>query len=305
MPNLPHVELDHQEQRDVVERRRDRRHQDDVEIADLQEFGDQERGGTEHRRRDDRAETPGCEQSARRLRAVTGAREHRPGNGADRHRRGHTRSRRAAEQERRQHDGTSRARVLATHRGEAEVEEELAGTRLLQERAVDREQDDQRRRHVDRRAENAFERLVHEPGEARHVVAAMRPLPREPRARESVGDEARYDDRDDPSRRAPARLEHEQHEHDAERDVGVRRCRVTVPEIVAALQQVDDGRGAGNGARRRPTTSAGCDNGPRSGTAGRRGRARSRREPAATPAQARSRAPRTGGTRSSRRALPS
>ncbi len=102
------------------------------------------------------------EQAARRLLAVACAREHRPGDRADRDRRRDARPGRPAEQERRQHDRAPRARVLAAHRREAEVEEELAGARLLQERAVDREQDDQRRRHVDRRAEDAFERLVHE-----------------------------------------------------------------------------------------------------------------------------------------------
>jgi hypothetical protein len=43
---LARVDLDHEQQRKVVEHRRDRGHQQHVEIADLQEFGDQECRGT-------------------------------------------------------------------------------------------------------------------------------------------------------------------------------------------------------------------------------------------------------------------
>ena len=49
---------------EVVEAGRDRRHPDHFEIADLEKFGDQERGGAENRRRDDRAEPAGREQPA-------------------------------------------------------------------------------------------------------------------------------------------------------------------------------------------------------------------------------------------------
>ena len=59
--------------------------------------------------------------------------------------------------------------------GEREVDEELAGAGLRQERAVDREQDDERRRHVDRDAEDALERDVQVPDEPGDIVAAMRP----------------------------------------------------------------------------------------------------------------------------------
>src|SRR5262249_46870541 len=156
----------------------------------------------------------------------------------------HTRSRGAAEEERRKHDRASGARVLAAHRGEAEVEEELAGARMLQERAVDREQDDQRRRYLDRGAENAFERLVKEARHARYVVAAVRPLTRQPRTRESVGEKGDDDAADDPARRAAAGFEHEQHESDAEEDIEPSGNDIAVPEVVASREQVDDGRHA-------------------------------------------------------------
>ena len=59
--------LNHQENRQVIEDGRDRRHDQDLQVGDLQELGDQERGGAERRRRQQRAD-------ARR-------RQHRPGGG--------------------------------------------------------------------------------------------------------------------------------------------------------------------------------------------------------------------------------
>ncbi len=295
---LARVDLDHQEQRHVVEQRRHRRHQQHVEVADLQELGDQERGGAEHRRRDDRAQSAGGEQSAGGLLAVARALEHRIGDRADRHRRRHAGARRPAEQERREHHGAPGARVLAAHRREAPVQEELAGARVLQERAVDREQDDERRRDVDRGAEDAFERLVQESRQARDVVAAVRPLAGQPRSDECVGEEQRDHEQHDPARRAAHRLEHEQHERDAEEHVGAIRQRVAVPEVVAAGEQVGD--------RSPRRASAQHDVPPHQAiaealrdreTAGRRAAASSPRGPGAAPAPERSRRPRTGGRR--------
>ena len=251
---LARVELDHQEQRQVVEDRRDRRHQQHVEVADLQELRDQERRGAQHRRRDDRAEPARCQQSAGRVLRVTGALEHRPGHRADRHRGRDAGAGRPAQQERREHHGAPGPAVLAAHRGEAPVEEELARARVLQERAVDREQDDERRRDVDRGAEDPLERLVQEAREARHVVAAVRPLARQPRSEESVGEEERDHEQHDPAGRAPHRLEHEHDERRAEDHVPAVGQRVAVPEVVAAREQVDD-RGDRRPTRaRRPTT---------------------------------------------------
>ena len=240
----PHVELDHHEQRKVVEAGRDDRHHDHVEVADLQELGDQERRGAQHRRRDDRAQASGGEQSAGSLLSVAGLREHRPGDRSDRHRGRDAGARGPAQKERREHDGAAGARVLAAHRGEAPVQEEAPRARLLQERAVDREQDDERRRHVDRGPEDAFERLVEETRQARDVVAAVRPLAGEPRADERVGDERPDHERHDPSRRAPAGLEHEQQEREAEERVARAGRDVAVPDVVAAGKQVGDRREA-------------------------------------------------------------
>ena len=170
--------------------------------------------------------------------------EHRPGHRADRHGRRDAGAGRPAEQERREHNGASRARVLAAHRGEAPVEEELAGARLLQERAVDREQDDERARDVDRGAEDPLERLVEESRQARDVVAAVRPLAGQPRPGERVGDESADDAGHDPSGRAAAGLEHEHDERDAEERVRGARHHVAVPDVVTAREEVGDRREA-------------------------------------------------------------
>jgi hypothetical protein len=61
------------------------------------------------------------------------------------------------------------------HERHGEVDEELSGAGMLQERTVDREQDDQRRRDIDRNAENALQRDKEMADELRNVVAAVRP----------------------------------------------------------------------------------------------------------------------------------
>ena len=80
-----------------------------------------------------------------------------------------------------------------------------------------REQDDQRRRHVDGDAENAFERDEQMADEARRVVAAMGPWRRQIRPEHGVGDERQRHDRHDPAGGAPRRFEQQHNEDDAER----------------------------------------------------------------------------------------
>src|SRR5207245_2628630 len=100
------------------------------------------------------------EQATRRLLAVAGLGEHRIRDRAESHRGGDARPRGTAEQERGEHHRAAGAGRLAAHRREREVDVELAGAGVLQERAVDGEQDDQRRRNVDRDAVDAFQRHV-------------------------------------------------------------------------------------------------------------------------------------------------
>jgi hypothetical protein len=245
---LAGVDLDHQEQCQVVQQRGDARHQQHVEVRDLQELGDQERRRAEHRRRDDRAQAARGEQPAGGVLLVADLLEHRVRDRAERHRRRHAGPRRPAEQERREHDGAAGARRLAAHRREREVEIELSGARELQERAVDREQDDQRRRDVDGDAEDPLERHVHHADQAREVVALVRPRRGQERPGERVGDEGERDRRHDPAARAPHRLEDERHEREPERDVPAVGRRVAVGEVVAALDRIDDDRDRERGA---------------------------------------------------------
>src|SRR5438552_3695586 len=187
---LAHVDLDHGEQREVVQAGRDRRHQDHVEVRDLEELGYQEGGGAQHRRRNDRAEPARGEQAARRVLAVADLGEHRIGDRAERHGGGDARPGRTAEQERGEHHRAAGAGWLAAHRREREVDVELAGARVLQERAVDSEQDDQRRRNVDRDAVDAFQRHVHVPDEPGNLVALVGPGRRQGGPEDRVQQEA-------------------------------------------------------------------------------------------------------------------
>ena len=234
------IDLDHQKNGEVVEDRRDRRHQDHVKVGDLEEFGDQEGGGPEDRRRKDRAESAGGKQTARRVLGVPRLGEHRIGDRAQGHRRGDPRTRRSAEQKRRQHHGASRAAVFSSHRGEGKVDVELAGARKLEERAVDRKQDDQRGRDIHGDTENAFERHIHVAGEPRDVIAAVCPRLRQIRTDHRVDDEQNDDERHDPAR-GPARRFQDQHdERHAENLVPQQRIRRAIVEIVSPVDDVGD-----------------------------------------------------------------
>src|SRR5262249_45569838 len=61
------VEPHHKKERQEIEGGGDGRHPDHVEVADLQELGDQEGGGAQDRRRDDGAEAARREQPAGRV----------------------------------------------------------------------------------------------------------------------------------------------------------------------------------------------------------------------------------------------
>src|SRR5919198_1477355 len=75
------------------------------------------------------------------------------------------------------------------HGAEGEVDEELAGARVLQHGAEDGEQDDQARGDVDRRAEDALELHVEMADQAVHLVAGMRPRRRQMVAEQRVEQE--------------------------------------------------------------------------------------------------------------------
>src|SRR5436853_85076 len=82
-------------------------------------------------------DTTGGEQAAGVVLAVADLREHRVGDRAERHGGGYARARRPAQEKRGEHDRASRARRLAAHRREREVDVELASPGVLQEGAED------------------------------------------------------------------------------------------------------------------------------------------------------------------------
>ncbi len=250
------VEFHHEEQRQVVKDGRDGRHPDHVEIADLEEFGDQERRGTENRRRDDGAE-PACrQQTAGGILLEAGLLHHRIGNGADRDRGRHARPRRPAEQKRRQHDRASGGVGRPSHQRHREVDEELAGAGLLQERAEDREQHDQGCGYVDRDAEDAFQRDEQMSDQRVQPVAAVIPGWRKPGPGPRIGDEQKRDDRYDRTDGAARRLDQQDDEGDTEDHVGVVGSGRAVGEILAANDRVDQDADTGQAGDHVPPADA-------------------------------------------------
>ena len=144
-------------------------------------------------------------------------------------------------------DGPPGGIAPAAHRREREVDEELAGARVLQERAVDGEQDDQRRGNGDRRAVDALERHVHVADEPRQLVALVGPRRRQEGAEEGVEQEAERDHRHDPAGGAAHRLEDQHRQRDAENDVPAVGQDRAVEEVVPAGDEV---HGAGHAGER-------------------------------------------------------
>ena len=112
---LARVDLGHNQQAEIVEAGGNDRHPHDVEVGHLEVLGDQEGSCTQHRRRQDGAETTRSQQAARCGLAVARLAHDRPGYRADGDRGGHARARRAAQQERRQDDGATSGVGLALH----------------------------------------------------------------------------------------------------------------------------------------------------------------------------------------------
>jgi hypothetical protein len=113
---------------------------------------------------------------------------------------------------------------------------------LRQERAIDREQDDQGRRHVDCDAKNTFQRdeeMADQPGQ---IVAAMGPWRRQMRAEHCIGDEQHGHDGHDQPGGAPRRLQHQHNEDDADDDVPAVGRGGAVGKVLAAPERIDDGR---------------------------------------------------------------
>ena len=177
------------------------------------------------------------------LGTIPGGPEQRPGDGAQHHGRGDAAARNRTEQETGDRDGAAGRRTgsRSAHRRHRPVDEEAAGAGALEDRTVDREQDDVGRGDIERHAEDALERHVERADETVELVAAMgderqtdaiegRPSP-------AVEDEANRRRRQDPANRSACGLEHEQNGDGPQRDVDGQRSRPRGTRTA----EVDDG----------------------------------------------------------------
>ena len=250
------VEFDHDQQREIIETGRDGGHPDHVEIADLEKLRDQERRSAQHWRRQDGAEPARGEKAAGRVFLEAGLLHHRIRDCADHHGRGDARSRRPAEQERRQDHGASGAVRLAAHHRQREVDEEFSGARLLEKRPEDREQDNECRGHIDSDAKDALERDEEVANKPRQIVSAMCPGRGEIWTEHRVGDEQDGDHGHDRAGGAACRFEDEDDENHADDHVPAVGRRGAVGEIVAAPQSVNDGCDGENAGKYVPPAHA-------------------------------------------------
>jgi hypothetical protein len=113
---------------------------------------------------------------------------------------------------------------------------------MLQDGAIDREHDDQRRRYVDRNAEDTLQRDEQMADQSRNIVAAVCPGRRKIGSEIRVENEAYGDHGHDPAGSAPRRLQHQHDEDGTEDDVPFFRHRRAIGEFVALHERVDDGR---------------------------------------------------------------
>jgi hypothetical protein len=107
-------------------------------------------------------------------------------------------------------------------------------------RNIDREQDDQGRRHIDRDAENAFQRNEEVADQTGQVVAAMCPRRRQVRPEHRIGNEQYRHHRHDQAGGAPCRLQQQHNKDHADDDVPAVGHGGAVGEIVTAPQGIDD-----------------------------------------------------------------
>ena len=238
------VGLDRQQDADVVEDRRDERVDQHLQVADLEDLGDDERGGAERRRGQDRADAAGGHDPAALILRVAGLAQQRPGDAAERDRRGDAGARDRAEQEAGECARAPRAGAAAAEGGERDLDEEARGAGELQHGAVDREQHDVGRGDVERDAEDALQAHVGLADDAVQPVALVADLQHvgDQPAEEGVEQERDADRGQRPARRAARGLEHDDDRAGAEEDVGRRRLRGAAHELVAGDDGVADRR---------------------------------------------------------------
>ena len=211
----------HQPAGQVIEDGRDRRVDQDHQVADVEIFGDDEGCGPQRGRRERRADAGGGEKPSADMGRIARALEHRPGQG--RHRDGGRDARPGdgAEQEAGGDDGAAGrgGRRLLAEQGEGPVDEEAARAAAVEHRAIEREQDDEGRRHVHGRREDALKGQIVLPDDAVEREATMVEGLGHGRPEIAVDKEQDRHRRQDPANGAARRLQDEGDQGCAQHDV--------------------------------------------------------------------------------------
>ncbi len=239
-PEPARVDLDGQDDAEVVQDRRNRGPQQNLQVGHVDVLGDDERGGAQRRRRQDRADAGRGEHAARLLPRVAGAAQDRPGHRTEADRGRGARSGHRAEQEAGQCHGAPRGRAGRLEQREAQVDEEPAGAGGVEHRTVDREQHDVGGAHVQRDAVEAGLIVVEAVDDLAVVDArvADRPRDRQEAAVVGVEEEGHADDRQHQTGGAPAGLQHQHRQDRAHHDVGDGEGPLPVEERVEPAARI-------------------------------------------------------------------
>ena len=236
------VDLHRQQDAQVIQQGRHDRPDQHRQIGHLQVLGDDEGRGAQRRRGQDGADAGGGQHSSGVLGRVARPAQHRPGHRAQADRRRGPRAGDAAHQETGQRHRPARGRARFAERGEGQVDEELAGPRGVQHRAVDGEHHDVGGRDVQRHPVEAGgldERGVDDlipvhPGmrdrRTLRQIAAVVGVPQRPHAH----------DRQRRAGGAPTRLQHQQQHERPDDDVDRPRGALAAQKLVESASPVGD-----------------------------------------------------------------
>ncbi len=230
--------FDHHEDRRVVQRCGDERHDHDLQERDVQELCNQERGGAHPRGRQDRADTGRSQHSAADLSAISGASEYRPRHGPQCDRARDAASGRQTEQVTRDHNSSSWSRSAASppDRRKRPVHKEATCPAVLEDGAVDDKQHNVSRRDVEGDTKDTFEGHVEGRNEAIDGIPAVaderQPNPIEQRTVVAVREKGHHSHWKNQSACASRCFEDEQDGNTAKHDVDRERRRCPVHERI-------------------------------------------------------------------------
>ena len=202
------LQVHHVQDGEVVQRRRDDRHQDQLVVRNAQRLGHDERGRAHDRRRDLAAARRRRLDGAGKTRREADLLHQRNRHDAGGHGVGDRRAGDHAEQARRHHADLGRPARKAPGRDRRQVDEQLAQPGELRHDAEQHEVKDEGGHHADRYAVDAFGALVQVRHDTRHAVAAMAQAAGQVRAEDAVehGDDGQQ--RQEDAHGAARRLDH-------------------------------------------------------------------------------------------------